>query len=96
MPKSYRVAHIREQGQDLIIIPLSAQSVRGSSRLELTTERGRLQECSDSAGLRGIVCLVWQDAMGFSWAAPRAWHPFFRSIDMRFVRQNLNRVLICG
>lgn len=58
----YKVAHLREQGQDMIIIPLDSifrQKV-DSDQAAITAD---LQAHAASAGLAGIVVPVW-DAGG--------------------------------
>jgi len=82
----FRVAHIREQGQDMIIVP-----VDGNFRFQPDNEQEsfmrELQSRANSAGLRGTVAAVWSG--GFR--APRPWHPFFQTLSMQGVLANLNR-----
>jgi hypothetical protein len=85
---SYKVAHVREQGQDMIIVPLDSSFGR-----EPSTQQHRfiddLQRRATSAGLRGRVVAVWNG--GF--IAPRPWHPFVRSLSSSAVHANLNQEL---
>jgi hypothetical protein len=91
----YQVAHLREQGQDLIIVPVEAR-FGGLSEARQLAEVNSLQHCASIAGLAGTVCPVWQSGARFYFRAPRAWQPFFRSIDWDFVMANINRKLSCG
>ena len=91
---TYDVAHIREQGQDMIIIPVD-QKVDNYTQEEQMDLQESLQFYARDAGLRGRVCLVWQRGNRFSFLAPKQWWPFFRSIDMNFVAANINRRLTC-
>lgn len=82
----YKVAHVREQGQDMIIVPLDADFARQSA----VDQDGfilQLQARARSAGLRGSVAAVWPG--GFR--APTQWHPFFRTLPLPVVMANLNR-----
>ena len=87
----YKVDHLREQGIDLIIIPLESRfGTIGNS--EQAAEIQAFQLRVDAAGLSGTVVPVWDaggNRMGFH--APRQWHPFFNSLSLAFVQQNLNR-----
>jgi hypothetical protein len=92
MPR-FKVAHIREQGTDLIIVPVeSAFGARASSTQQQTIDE--LQSRAAAAGLAGTVVPVWDAGRGrMGFIAPSAWHPFFRSVNLRFVLQNINREL---
>ncbi|MFM2663315.1 hypothetical protein AAFX24_00020 [Vibrio mediterranei] len=92
--ESYQVAHIREQGQDMIIIPLN-QKVSTYSQSKLNELKHSLQFYASDAGLAGEVCLVWENGRTFHFLAPSQWHAFFRSINMRFVASNINKKLTC-
>ena len=93
---TFRIAHIHEQGQDMIIIPLE-------DRFEFLTDEQRaaetvaLQRCATAAGLKGTVVPVWHaPGGGFRFLAPTPWHPFFKSIDESMIAANLNKELTCG
>lgn len=92
----FDVAHIREQGVDLIIVPLE-RSFGNKSQSEQAQIVGELQECAASAGLAGTVVPVWDDGFGrMAFIARDNIHPFFRSIDLGFVAANINKSLTCG
>ena len=93
--ETFDVAHIRQQGVDLIIIP-----VKSTFGTQIPQEQQRicsyLQRAATSAGLAGTVVPVWDSGFGrMSFWAPRNWHPFFKSIDLNFVGMNINRKLTC-
>ena len=93
--ETYEVAHIRQQGVDLIIIPLKPV-FGGKPPVEQQRIFNFLQRSASSAGLAGTVVPVWDSGsgrMGF-WAPPN-WHSFFKSIDLNFVATNINRKLTC-
>lgn len=92
---TFDVAHIKEQGQDIIIVVLN-RSFGNKSQAEQNEICFMLQKCATSAGLAGTVVPVWDsggDRMGF--IAPQPWHPFFRNLSMAYVVRNINRKLTC-
>jgi hypothetical protein len=95
MPQ-YDVAHICEQGQDIIFIPLSS-SYQYKANSEQNAMRDDLQACARAAGLAGTVVTVWDAGggrMGFLATGP--WRPFFSSITLADVASNINTTLTCG
>lgn len=88
---SMKVAHVRQQGVDLVIAPLDPDfgyKTRQDQR-EIVNE---IQLRSRSAGLAGTVVPVWDGGGGrMSFIAPQPWHPFFRSLDLQSVWANVNR-----
>lgn len=58
MIATYDVAHIREEGVDLIIIPLRS-SFGHRTTLEQNETTRYLQACASAAGLAGTVVPVW-------------------------------------
>jgi hypothetical protein len=92
MPK-FSVAHVQEQGQNLIIIPLES-SFRNRAEGEQKLALAEFERRSNSAGLKGRVVLVWDNGGGrMGFMAPNQWHPFVRSINLRYVAANINREL---
>jgi len=90
---TFKIAHVREQGVDLIIIPMERSfAYRPSSDQQAII--AQLQAYAISAKLAGTVTPVWdygQGEMGF--IAPESWHPFFQSIGLSWVSARLNREL---
>ena len=89
----FKVAHLREQGQDMIIVPLDSSFGRKITQDQhaITAD---LQIHARSAGLAGTVVPVWDNGGGrMAFIAPRPWHPFFQSISLQFVAVNVNREL---
>jgi len=93
-PKTkYKIAHIHEQGNDMIIVPVDAE-FENRSKNEMRRVLDGLQEAALSAGLAGTVVPVWDHGGGMmAFLTPRPWLPFFQSIDMNFVWRNVNREL---
>ncbi|MEO8384091.1 MAG: hypothetical protein ABI583_02530 [Betaproteobacteria bacterium] len=96
MSNTFKIAHIREQNVDLILIPLE-DNFRYKVEDEQIRTKNALQHYAAAAGLAGTVIPVWNDGGGrMAFIAPRAWHNFLCSIGMAFVHANLNRELRCG
>ena len=93
--QTFEVAHLREQGQDMIIVPVNS-SVGSKSQQQQNELKRSLQMYAANAGLAGTVCLVWNSGNRFGFLAPSQWHSFFRSIDMSFVAINVNKKLTCN
>jgi hypothetical protein len=93
--QKYDVAHINEQGVDLIIVPL-ADDYEWKTDIQQRQIISGLQACANAAGLRGTVVPVWQAGGCMKFIAPTNWHSFFRSIDFNYIAMNINRELTCG
>jgi hypothetical protein len=92
MPR-FKVAHIREQGNDMIII-LVASSFGSKSSSDQQQAQTELQLHARAAGLAGIVVPVWDSGGGrMRFFAPHQWHPFFTSINLQFIAANINKEL---
>lgn len=92
MPR-FKVAHVREQGIDLIIIPLDDDFGR-KTQADQNSAIAELQARASSAGLAGRVVPAWDAGGGrMAFIAPPNWHPFFKSINLAFVIANINREL---
>jgi len=91
MPR-FKVAHLREQGQDMVIIPLDS-SFRYKTDEEKDAAIEEFQVRSLAAGLAGTVVPVWDNGGRMAFIAPRPWHPFFQSLSLPLVYRNLNKEL---
>ena len=90
---TFEVAHIKEQGVDLIIIPLD-DNFRFKTPQQQHGVVSELQARATSAGLAGTVVPVWDSGGGrLAFLAPRPWHPFFRSLNWSTVAASINRKL---
>lgn len=96
MSETFEIAHIREQGIDLIIVPLKPEYER-KRESEKQAIIATLQACAHSAGLAGTVVPVWERLDGrMAFIAPQRWHPFFSSLSMLTVATMINKKLTCG
>ncbi|MEX3954415.1 hypothetical protein [Trinickia sp. EG282A] len=89
MPR-FRVAHVREQGIDLIIVPLAA-SFGQKANTEQREIIAELQGQARSAGLAGTVVPVWSSGGRSHFIAPSNWHPFFRSLSPAAIEASINK-----
>jgi hypothetical protein len=87
---AFKVAHVREQGVDLVVVPLDGgfDQKTQADQLAVTEE---LQMRSMAAGLRGTVVPVWPAGNRMKFIAPQGYHPFFRSVDLNWVGANIKR-----
>ncbi len=90
---SFKIAHLREQGNDMIIVPLTSDfGHKISSDQQAATSE--LQVRSRAAGLAGTVVPVWDAGGGkMAFIAPQQWHGFFKSISLQWVFANINKNL---
>jgi hypothetical protein len=89
----YRIAHIREQGVDLIIVPMDG-AFGNLPRSDQGPIIADLQAQCRRAGLAGTVVPVWDYGHGqMGFMAPENWHPFFQSINLSWIFAKLNREL---
>ena len=96
MATTFKVAHFKEQGQQVIAVLVSS-SFGCKSSADQNEICGQLQSCARSAGLAGTVVPVWDAGgrrMGF--LAPHQWQSFFRSISLAQIAASVNRNLTCG
>lgn len=91
---TFKIAHIKQSGQDMIIVPVNPAFGRKSSTEQHET-MDALGFAARSAGLAGTVVTIWADGSRVGFIAPRPWHSFFRSPGIySFVTGNINRELV--
>lgn len=90
----FHIAHIREQGEDMIIIPLES-SFAFKTQHEQFAIKNSLQSCAAAANLKGIVVPVWQEGNVMKFIAPINWHPYYRSLSWNAVIAMRNKTLAC-
>lgn len=90
---SLKIAHLREQGQNIIIVPVDSNFGYKSSSDQQNIV-GEIELHARGAGLAGRVVPVWDNGGGrMAFIAPRPWHPFFQSLSLPLVYSNLNKEL---
>ena len=96
MSTTFQVAHVREQGQDIVIVLVSSSFGQKSASEQNEVQRS-IQACARAAQLKGTVVPVWDaggQRMGF--LAPMPWQTYFRSLSLAVVSRSINRALTCG
>jgi hypothetical protein len=90
----FEVAHIQEQGQDIIIVIVSPSfhSQDADTQMQIYTE---IEACARSAQLGGGLVLVYNQGLRFAFYGPRLWHSFFQSVDKDWVASRINGKLTC-
>jgi len=95
MSTTFEIAHIREQGVDLIIVFLA--SVFGTlPAAEQQQTILQLTACARGAGLAGTVIPVWPAGSQWRFIAPQEMHPFFTTVDFGLLAASINKKLTCG
>jgi hypothetical protein len=93
---SFDIAHVREQGQDMIIVPMRADFGHKATDDQVLIERS-LSAAARAAGLAGLVVTVWDAGFGrMAFRGPPQWHPFLASISLHWVARNINRRVTVG
>lgn len=88
---AFDVAHVREQGQDVIIVPMKSDFGWKTPTDQANIERA-LAAAAHQAGLAGQVVTVWDaggSRMGFR--GPPQWRSFLASLSLAFVAANINK-----
>jgi hypothetical protein len=89
---SIPVAHLHEQGQDMIVVIMDKSFARAAPPHQEATI-GQLQALAKLNGIKGTVAMVWDDHGKMDYLAPQPWHEFFMSITLEDVRARLNAEL---
>jgi len=92
----FQVAHLRKQGQDIIIVVVD-RSFGHKTKAEQNEICAGIQSCAAAADLAGTVVPVWDSGGGrMAFLAPQPWVPFFQSMTLSDVAANINRELTCS
>jgi class 3 adenylate cyclase len=87
----FSVAHIRSNGVDLILFPVSPE-ITGLSPTDQATVLKQAQSICRSAGLAGETIPVWQTATGVKFFAHERFHQILRGhLTPEFLKANLNK-----
>jgi hypothetical protein len=96
LAEAFKVAHLKEQGVDLVIVFVNP-SVGNLSPLEQQQAADALQRCAASAGLAGNVAMVWQNSAGrMEFWAPNNQHAYFLEVPWDYLVGNINKTLTCA
>jgi hypothetical protein len=86
------LAHIREQGQNMLLFPLDRSFAQKTSA-EKHQILEELQERAHGAGLAGRAAVFWESAGRTHSLGPKAWGAFLSSISLRHVLANINKTI---
>ena len=89
---SIDVAHINEQGQNMILIPLDS-SFGSKSSSDQNLALNELERRAHAAGLAGRAAVFWQHGSHGHFMGPQRWHPYLRSISMSDVLRSVNKTI---
>ena len=93
MMSTFKFAHIRQQGQDMIIVPVEA-SFGSKSQTHQSEFVAAFQLAVNQAGLAGKAAAIWKSGRQIGFVAPQPWHPFFKSQGIyELVLANLNKTI---
>lgn len=87
---SFDVAHVNEQGQNMLLFPLDS----GFGRKTVHDQRSILDELearAHRAGLAGRAAAVWESGGRTYTLGPPNWAGFLRGLSMRAVLANVNK-----
>jgi hypothetical protein len=88
---TFEVAHIREQGQNMIIVPMRSEFGSKPAADQVRIENA-LQVAARGAGLAGRVVTVWDGGAGrMAFRSPPQWRAFFTSISLSAVATSINK-----
>ena len=85
-----KVAHIREQGQNMLLFPLDSSFGRKTSA-EQQSILMELENRAHAAGLAGRAAVFWESAGRTNSLGPKLWSSFLRSMSMRRVLASVNK-----
>jgi hypothetical protein len=89
MPR-LKLAHLNEQGQNMIIFPLNSSFGNRSSR-EKNDALAELECRANNAGLAGRAVAIWQHGHHTHSMGPPKWQNFLRSISLQWVLAHVNK-----
>ena len=90
-----QIAHIKEQGQDMIFIPMNSKfGARSTKDQYLIVDA--LESCARNARLAGGVAVLWESNERTYSIGPKPWQIFLKSIDMNYVKRRVNKELTCN
>ena len=87
---SFDVAHVREQGQNVLLFPLNS-GIHHKTDREKAEILAELEARANAAGLAGTAAIVWEFGRRTHTYGPRNWQGFLSSLTMTAVLQSVNQ-----
>jgi hypothetical protein len=89
MPR-YEIAHIREQGQEILLFALNQSFGHQSEKDQLAALDEFSRRCR-GANLRGSVAILWPAGAQTRFIGPQNWHHYLGSINLAYAISRRNR-----
>lgn len=89
MPK-FIAAHLREQGQDMLLFPLESSFHHKTADQQAAVVE-ELEARANATGLAGSAAVFWEFGGRGYFRGPRQWQSFLGSINLRWVMAQVNR-----
>mgnify|MGYP003383762128 CR=1 FL=1 len=87
---TFNVAHLQEQGQNMILFPLDS-SFGNKTSADQNDVVHELTYRANAAGLAGTAVVFWQSGGRTHFMGPRLWQGFLSGLTMRDVQRNVNK-----
>lgn len=87
---TFKLAHIREQGQNMLLFPLD-RSFGLKSEAEKSLIVQELEDRAHGAGLAGRAAAIWESGGRTYTLGPKPWAGLLRSISIRHVLASVNK-----
>jgi len=87
---TFKLAHIREQGQNMLLFPLSGTFSQKTSH-EQQSILAELEDRAHAAGLAGRAVIFWESGGRTHSLGPKPWANFLRSLSMQAVLASVNK-----
>ena len=87
---TFKLAHIREQGQNMLLFPLSNSFSQKSSN-EQHSILAELEDRAHGAGLAGRAAIFWESGGRTHSLGPKPWANFLRGLSLHAVLRSVNK-----
>lgn len=87
---SIKLAHIRQSGQDMILVPLD-RNFGFKSRFDQDAILADLEMRAHGAGLAGRAAVFWENGGQTHFLGPKPWHNFLSSVSLNTVWASVNK-----
>lgn len=93
----FSVAHLRVDGEDVIIIPLVARDIVDMTKAEKEAVYQAFSECAHNKRnhLKGKVMMTWSAHESFRYYGHKDWLEYMSSKNTKWVQSKLNKSIYC-
>ena len=89
---SFNVAHVNEQGQNMLLFALD-NNFGNKSNSEQNSVLNELEARAHAAGLAGAAAIFWRHGSHEHFIGPRPWHPYLRGLSVNDVVRSANKTI---